>query len=158
LGLFTDTPEIKQKEKHPSHFTRSFSAAEQKKLFEGLKNGGFLPQETICSHFYHVFGGTAIPDNETPFKPLQWIKTNGTTKGIVPNKKSLLELLVLLGISETEIKNKPLINSIFEIPNGKDFKANNYTDITDAKSNKIIKFESEYHTQLVETVNKIKEK
>jgi hypothetical protein len=59
----------------PPRFTRSFTPAEQKKLYEGLKNGGFLPQETICSHFYHVFGGTAIPDNEKPFKPLQWVGT-----------------------------------------------------------------------------------
>jgi hypothetical protein len=54
------------------HFTRVFSETEQKKLHEGLTNGGFLPKGTIYSHFCHVFGGTAIPDSEMPFESLQW--------------------------------------------------------------------------------------
>jgi hypothetical protein len=67
------------------HFTRQFTPDEQKKLYEGLKNGCFLPQETICSHFYHVFGGTAIPDNETPFKPLVWQKSVGLLAYCIDN-------------------------------------------------------------------------
>jgi hypothetical protein len=142
-------------DKRSSHFTRQFTADEANKLFSGLINGGFLHRDTIFSHFLYAFGGT-IPDCEKPFKPLKWIKTNSTTKGITPNKKSLLDFLVLLGIPETEIKNRPLINGIFEIPNGTEFRANNYTNITDASGN-LKQFESEYHAQLVEIVRKSKE-
>ncbi|MDR1973703.1 MAG: hypothetical protein LBQ31_03400 [Bacteroidales bacterium] len=57
------------------HFTRDFTTDEQEKLFDGLINGGFLPKETIYSHFCYVFSGTAILDNEKPFEPLKWLKT-----------------------------------------------------------------------------------
>jgi hypothetical protein len=53
-------------------FARVFTGTEQKKLFGGLTDNGFLPKETIYSHLCYVFGGTPIPDNEKPFKPLQW--------------------------------------------------------------------------------------
>jgi hypothetical protein len=43
---------------NPVHFTRSFTDAEQKNLFNGLTTGGFLPKTTDYSHFCHVFGGT----------------------------------------------------------------------------------------------------
>jgi hypothetical protein len=51
----------------PPHFTRHFTDDEQRKLYDGLTSGGFLPTGTIYSHFCHVFGGTAIPDSEMPF-------------------------------------------------------------------------------------------
>ena len=141
----------------PQHFTRSFTNEEQQNLFNGLIKGGFIPKNTNVSHFHFVFGSTAIPDNEIPFKPLEWIKTNSTTKGVTPNKKSLLDLLVLLEIPEIEIKNKKLINTLFKIPKGAKFKANNYTDITDHNGN-LKRFESEYHNELVSIVSKSKEK
>jgi hypothetical protein len=55
------------------HFTRSFNPNEQKKLFDGLINGGFLYKRTIKSHFLYVFGGKEVPENEMPFKPLIWV-------------------------------------------------------------------------------------
>ncbi|MDR3350216.1 MAG: hypothetical protein LBN98_01035 [Prevotellaceae bacterium] len=70
---------------NPLYFTRSFTTDEQKKLFDGLVNGGFLPKETICSHFYYVFGGTPIPDNEKPFKPLIWQKSVGLLAYCIEN-------------------------------------------------------------------------
>jgi hypothetical protein len=141
----------------PPHFTRYFTSDEQKMIFEGLKKAGFLPKDTNYNHFKFVFGGTAIPDNEKPFEPLKWIKTNSKTKGINPNKISLLDFLNLLGIPENEIKDKPLINSVFEIPNGEKFKANNYTDIIDRNNgNLITPIISEYHNELVEIVNQSK--
>jgi hypothetical protein len=138
------------------NFTRSFAPDEQKQLFDGLTSGGFLSKETNFHHFCFVFGSTDIPSNEAPFEPLQWVKPNKTTHGKNTNKKSLLELIVLLEIPEIEIKDKQLINSVFKIPNGTKFKANNYTDITDKNGN-LIRFESEYHTELVEIIRKSKE-
>jgi hypothetical protein len=60
------------KEKQPPHFNCSFDPNEQGTLFANLKNGGFLPKTTPYSHFCYVFGQTPIPDNEAPFKPLEW--------------------------------------------------------------------------------------
>ena len=57
------------------HFTRKFTTDEAKRLYNGLTNGNYLPKNTVYSHFCYVFGGTAIPDNEKPFKPLQWQPT-----------------------------------------------------------------------------------
>jgi hypothetical protein len=70
------------------HFTREFTGDEQKKLFEGLTGGGFIAKGTIYSHFCFIFGGTAIPDNETPFKPLQWQKTAGLLAYFIDNTLS----------------------------------------------------------------------
>jgi hypothetical protein len=72
-----------QKKTKQFHYTCSFTTDEAKRLYEGLTNNGFLPKETIYSHFCYVFGGTAISDNEKPFKPLKWLK----------NKQLLRELL-----------------------------------------------------------------
>jgi hypothetical protein len=135
----------------PRHFARSFSETEQKKLFAGLKDGGFLPKTADFNHFCHVFGQTPIPDDETPFKPIQWIKTIGTTKGITPNKTSLLDFLTLLEIPEIEIKGK--INQFFTVPKGKKFKSNNYN-----YSHGKLKTQSEYHDELAKIVSDSKEK
>jgi hypothetical protein len=59
----------------PPHFTRSFTPDEQRKLFDGLKNGGFLPKNANYNHFCFVFSDKCVPDNETPFEPLQWQET-----------------------------------------------------------------------------------
>jgi hypothetical protein len=139
------------------HFTRSFTSDGQKKLFEGLKSAGLLPKDTNKNHFNFVFGGTDIPDEEKPFKKLDWIKTNSRTHEVMPNKKSLLDLLNLLEVKETEIKNKPLINSVFNIPKGGKFEGNNYSNITDAKGNLITPIISDYHNELAEIVRKSKE-
>lgn len=58
----------------PLHFTKCFTTDEQKNLFDGLIKAGLLEKEKY-SHFCYVFGGTDIPDNEKPFKPLQWAGT-----------------------------------------------------------------------------------
>jgi hypothetical protein len=67
------------------HFTRSFSTDEAKRLYEGLTNNGYLPKGTIYGHFYHVFGRTAISDNEKPFKPLVWQQTIGLLAYLIDN-------------------------------------------------------------------------
>jgi hypothetical protein len=63
---------IKQK---PTHFTRSFTPDEQRKLFNELTKWGFLPKTTNKNHFNFVFGSTAISDDEKPFSPLKWEKS-----------------------------------------------------------------------------------
>ena len=87
----TSQPDTKQPQQS-KYFTRSFSETEQKKLFDGLINDGFLPKETNYSHFCYVFGGTTIPDNETPFEPLLWLKDTQDLKIFIdtffPNEKS----------------------------------------------------------------------
>jgi hypothetical protein len=78
IGSTTD--KLKQ-----SYFTRAFSETEQKKLFDGLTNDGFLHKETTYSHFCFVFGGVAIPENEKPFEPLIWQKTVGLLAYCIEN-------------------------------------------------------------------------
>ncbi len=133
-------------------FTRKFSPIEQKKLFDGLIEGKFIHENTNYSHFCAVFGNTPISEKEKPFTPLVWAATNKRAKNKA-NKRSLLDLLKILGIPEPEIKNRPLINSLFTFPNAKPFSSQNYTEITDTKKC-LKKFQSEYHTELFNIVNK----
>jgi hypothetical protein len=123
-------------------------------IFRALIAQGFLDTETPCNNFLYRFGLIDKPDTEDR---LRWIKTNSTTQGRTPNKRSLLEFLVLLGVDENTVKNKPLINSIFEIPRGNKFSSNNYTDITDINGN-LIHFESEYHDELIKITGNRKRK
>jgi hypothetical protein len=58
-----------------THFTRAFTTDEHKKLFANMKKNSFLPANTNEAHFKFVFGNKDIPENETPFKPLQWAGT-----------------------------------------------------------------------------------
>ncbi|MDR1780340.1 MAG: hypothetical protein LBR50_06390 [Tannerella sp.] len=77
-------------------------------------------------------------------RPLKWIKTNSTTHGLITNKRSLLDLLCLLGYPDSIIKDKKLLKSTFGI----EFKANNYTDLTDSRGNLKRPIISEYHNEL----------
>ncbi|MBF0651055.1 hypothetical protein IR083_19750 [Dysgonomonas sp. GY75] len=65
----------KQEANHPPCFSRNFTATQTEQLFSGLKEGGFISTGTPYSHFYHVFGGTPVPEDEKPFRPLQWTGT-----------------------------------------------------------------------------------
>lgn len=134
--------------------TRKFSSTEQKKLFDDLRKFKFIPENTNYSHFCAVFGNTPIPEKEKPFTPLVWTATNKKA-GNSANKISLLDLLKILEIPEPEIKNRPLINSLFTFPNAKPLSPQNYTLITDTK--KCLKeIQSEYHTELLNIVNNSK--
>jgi len=137
----------------PPNFTRVFSETEQKHLFDGLIDGDFLHKETDFSDFCRVFRTKDYKDDGKQLKRLKWIKTSSRSKFITI--KDLVRMLVLMGIPETEIKNRSLLNSIFETPNG--IKANHYTDLTD-KNRNLKQFKSEYHTELYNIVSKSKEK
>jgi hypothetical protein len=78
-----------------NRFIRTFTTDEQKKLFNGLISGGFLPKETNYNHFCYVFGGTPIPDDEKPFERLMWKK---------PKSQALFAYFVYQLFSETDIK------------------------------------------------------
>jgi hypothetical protein len=75
---------------------------------------------------------------------INWIAKN--KKSVEPNKRSLIDYLTIIGVNENEIKEK--INSIFNIPNGSEFRPNNYDY---AKGVLISK--SEYNDELVKIVN-----
>jgi hypothetical protein len=59
---FATTPATPTISKAPQRFTREFSSTEQKKLFNGLKDGGFIAENTNYYHFCAVFGNTPIPE------------------------------------------------------------------------------------------------
>ncbi|KAA6338342.1 hypothetical protein EZS27_013640 [termite gut metagenome] len=85
-------------------------------------------------------------------KPLKWTATNSTTHNKILNKKSLLDLLCLLEYPDSVIKDKKLLKETFSI----EFKANNYTDITDNNGNLKRPIISEYHNKLSDIVSKSK--
>jgi hypothetical protein len=138
--------------KKVSHFSRTFSETEQKKLFEGLK-GGYLSDDTDFSAFCHVFRTSDYIDTMEEFYGLKWIKT--TTRSKQRHVRSLLDLLLLLEIPESEIKDLKLLNKIFHT--GTVIRSNNLTDVTDGKHN-LKPFKSEFHEELVKIVNQSKEK
>lgn len=136
-------------------FTLKFSSTEQKKLFNGLKDGGFIAENTNYYHFCAVFGNSPIPEKYKPFTPLVWAATNKKAKDSA-NKKSLLDLLKILEIPEPEIKNRTLINSLFRFSNTKPLLPQNYTYITDTTTEKrLLQIKSEYHTELLNIVDNI---
>jgi len=146
----------KKRRKNPKQtlcFSCSFTDTERQNLFNGLRDNDYIPMDTNFNHFAYVFGNVAIPDNEKPFKPLQWIKEN--SRSGLPNKKSLLDLLCILDIPDNEINNKTLLNSFFVFPGGNKLHANNYTDITDNKRNLKKPIVSEYHNELLKITEKI---
>jgi hypothetical protein len=132
----------------PAHFTSSLNEDAARLVYQELISNSYLDEKTPENDFLYRLGVIDMPDSNNLLK---WIKTNKTTKGIVPNKKSLLNFLSLIGISDKEISDKALINNVFEIPKGGQFKANNYT-YTNNKLNVI----SEYHNELETIVNKSK--
>jgi hypothetical protein len=65
-----------EQSQQPPHFTRQFTKEEQKKLFDGLTSGDFLPkaQETDFDNFCCIFRVKNYADSGKSFTPLQWQK------------------------------------------------------------------------------------
>jgi hypothetical protein len=134
------------------HFTRTFSETEQKKLFDGLVNKGYLAKETDFKEFCRVFRTETHIDTGSLFYGLTWTKTN--TKSGEKNIRALLDLLALLGIPEKEILDKALLNRVFNT--GTTIHAHHYTNITD--NNHFLKpFKSEHHDELDKIVKQSNE-
>lgn len=137
-------PILKAAATPPARFTTiTLKENQLLKLYTGLKENGFIDaNDTDYLSFCYIFGGNY---NSINFKPIKWIKPNSTTHGKNLNKKSLLNLLSLLGIHYSEITNKALLNKIFIKPDGNSisFKSSNYTNT----------FVSEYNNKLIEIVN-----
>jgi len=140
------TPEINQKEQTTSTkktisfvpLSRKFTTTEQENLFKELKDGGFIPENTNFHYFYAVFGNTPIPENAKPFEKLKWTKTNDVTKNKTLCKRSLLDLLQILEIRETEIKE--ICKKSFD-----DYKGHHF--VNDKKTKKLITH-SQFHDEL----------
>jgi hypothetical protein len=140
------------KPKLPTHLTCNLTHEELTTLYIGLTTHGFLDDTKPKSHFYAVFGNEPIPEEDQPFTPLIWTATKRTAKN-EPHKRSLLDLLKILGIPENEIKDKPLINSLFKVKNAKKFRSQDYTKITDSTPKRhLIEFTSDYHSDLYDIV------
>lgn len=113
-------------------------------LFEELIKGEFISLDTDKDSFIWAFGNAQKPDN---FKPIKWIKYNSRTKQTNLNKKALLDLLMVIGLNFSQIRNKPLLKDLFSDNKGNPlvYKAANYTG----------KLESEYHKELIDIANKV---
>ena len=113
-------------------------------LADGLISNEFI-NEADKECFIWALGGSEKIDR---YNPVQWIKTNSTTKGIVINKKSLLNLLAILKVPHAQITNKSLLNKLFNKADGSSIKftGSNYSD----------GYISEYNNLLIELTKKAK--
>jgi len=139
------TPTKKTKIFVPVSLSRKFTRTEQENLYNKLINGDYIPKNTNFYHFCAVFGNTPIPEKEKPFEQLKWTKKSDVTKGKTANKVSLLDLLQILEMSETEIKD--ICKNSFA-----NYKSNNFDYKT--YKNKL-KTNSEFHNNLKEIVNRL---
>ena len=147
------TPEINQKEqttptKNFVSLTRKFLPTEQTKLFDDLRKFKFIPENTNFDHFCAVFGNTTIPEKEKPFTRLEWIKKSDVTKGKSLCKRSLLDLLQILGIRETDIKE--ICKNSF-----KNYKGHHFVN---DKKTKELKTHSQFHDDLLKIKDRLSDK
>jgi hypothetical protein len=77
-------------------FTVRLSKTQQNFLFEQLKSGGFIAEDSDYNSFCHVFGGNQKPEQ---FKQLEWLKTKQLLR-------ELLLPLIHLFISFPELKRQ----------------------------------------------------
>jgi len=129
-------------------FEISMEKDEAENMFNSLIESDFIEAITPLNNFLFYFGLNDKPDTN---KPLKWTKTNKTTQDINPNKRSLLDFLTQLGITETEIKLK--IKNCFVFSNDSGFNRNNYK----YEKGKLIT-KSDYHSELSEIITKSKKK
>lgn len=106
---------------------------------------GYISNQTDENSFLYWFGCLNTHSNPNPIK---WIKKNSRTR--LPSKKSLLDLLILVGYNENQIKQN--INNVFVVDGGKKFKAQDYTKYQNWSSDVI----SEYHIEIENIINKSK--
>lgn len=137
----------KQPQQTLIHPPKVLDVDEAKELRNYLIERGYISNQTKEDDFLYQFG---CLDRINETQPIIWTKKNSRTKAA--SKKSLLDLLVLIGYDEKQIRKN--INSVFSIDTGKKFAAQDYSSYKDWKKDVI----SEYHTELEEIVNKIRKK
>lgn len=124
---------------------KELNTDEAKALRLYLIEKSYISDQTDESIFLYWFGCLNTHNNP---QPIIWIKKNSKTGS--PSKKSLLDLLVLVGYNENQIKQN--INNAFIIDGGKKFKAQDYTKYKDWSRDVI----SEYHIEIENIVNNSK--
>jgi hypothetical protein len=132
------------KAKKQLRFDKRLCEDETKEIYSLLIERNFIKDNIREESFLYWFG------YDTKFQeidPITWIKKNKNTG--MPSKISLLDLLVLMGYKEEEIRKN--INTAFIVDGGKKFGSANYTDYKDWS-----KIKSEYHAELEEIINKSK--
>ncbi len=147
LGLVvpdTNDEEYCEPQEKKQNFSNKLSTEEAKALREELIAKGYISSYTDENEFLSCFGCNKNALNNN----IIWIKKNSRTK--TPSKKSLLDLLVLLGYKEKEIKS--IINNTFSIDGGNKFKLQDYNPYKDWSKD----IKSEYHEDLNIIVNKIR--
>jgi len=140
LGINSDLPHIPLKQLKANLIDKQID-----KLFELLIDNGYISGANDKNSFKWAFGDIDEPEK---FTLIRWIKPNSRTKGKSLNKLSLLNLLRILKVPESQILNRPFLNSIFAKPDGKSIKftSSNYP----SKG-----YTSEYNQQLTEIVSKV---
>jgi len=124
-------------EKPKAHFNCSLTDERLTRIFQGLKQGGFIASDSVLSDWLCIFkGGTRKADSAR----IKWICKNKKTRQ--PSKKSLLDLLVTMGFKEKDIRAN--INDCFEVQNAARYTSKDYTNYRNWNKDVC----SEYHKQL----------
>lgn len=136
------------------------TAEDLTRIFTDLQAEGFISQESRLLDWLKAWGKAddeaSTPEQREPFKCVVWVKKNSRTGE--PNKKSLLDLLYILGFNVCEymiIKgryictNKDVVNDLIDV-------AGTTRYITSDDTNRFAKskLKSEYHDILEKIVTK----
>jgi len=107
-------------EKPQKNFNSSLTDEELKRVFDALKQGGFIASDSVLSDWLYIFkGGTRKADSAR----IKWICKNKKT--LQPSKKSLLDLLVTMGFKGKDTRAN--INDCFEVQNAAKYASKDYT-------------------------------
>ena len=128
------------------HLQSDMSKDEAKNLLPLLIEHGFVAEDTNEEDWLSAFGFSSEPMKNR----IVWVKKNATTGNKTPTKKSLLDLLALMGCRENDVKDK--IKDLFKVEEAKEFRPQDFTKIKKWKSDS----KSKCHKELVELIEKCK--
>lgn len=130
----------------PPHFTTPKTEKELTCIFESLKEGKYIAPDSLLPDWLYICKGSG---NGTSIGKITWTAKNSRTRQ--PSKKSLLDLLVVMGYKEMDIRS--MINDCFVVDGAAKYTTKDYTGYRDWQRN----IESEYHERFKEIVTKSKD-
>jgi len=123
----------------PQYIT-NLNDLQRDKLFRNLIDKKYIAEDTNEESFLWIFGGTQRPKSIIKIK---WIKTNLNIK-VHLNKRALLDLFTIIGISYKEQRDHDKIDELFSNDKGEPlkYKSGNYNEFDKVGR-------SEYHEELM---------
>lgn len=139
-------------------FPKRFSLHSCEILHSLLIKHGFIDPNTHVDDLCYVF--SLQKDFSKSPQPIKWIKRTVSVNNNRVNRKSLIDLLTLLGYSERLIrgdvgKKYKRLNNCFVLEGGL-FKSNDFSsDMKHENIDELLNVKSEYHNELIKIVDQI---